>query len=478
MKSAIGDGVWPKKDGDRLPLAVAGMEGADDSDVWGLLASLFATHPEWPDARCREIIRDCVARRNQDCWQSELLAFWPRWKQHHRELREGLVRLGRGDWVEKCRFCAIWSASRPVMAPFGGVAEILLGDNAEKAGPVVPNQPRIVDDMVFLGPKKIIGSEVVVVSAHPDLASFSEQGASRQLVWALDQSGLSWSLCQPWDHSIEIDPKITKAVIFWSYLQLNNDFVYHALALEKVCHALQIPVINSISGGWDARHSTILGNFQKAGIHCPKFQKFCNVDEIELAFPMILRVDGIHRGKQMHLVHSLDAARELVDEMRARFLSQRGGQILPPPNLAIEYIDVADSQGNFNKFRAYVVGKTVILRHQTIGKHWLVNFESCSSVGPVGQAGKSFMQSKESDLVLLARAGQASGSEVTALDYSRTQDGEYIFWEANRLFRMNGDKDYAISEQTSESVSKRRAETDRRLGQSLLTLLQERLSIH
>jgi hypothetical protein len=43
---------------------------------------------------------------------------------------------------------------------------------------------------------------------------------------------------------------------------------------------------------------------------------------------------------------------------------------------------------------------------------------------------------------------------------------------------MNGDKGYDLLESTAEIKVKRRAAIDRKLGKSLLALLQERLSIH
>lgn len=50
-----------------------------------------------------------------------------------------------------------------------------------------------------------------------------------------------------------------------------------------------------------------------------------------------------------------------------------------------------------------------------------------------------------------------------------------MFWEANRLFKMHGDAGYGQPDACSESKLNRRAVADRKLGQCLLALLQERL---
>ncbi|SCY38047.1 hypothetical protein [Nitrosospira sp. Nsp13] len=459
-----------------------------DSDLWGLLGQEIEAHPEWSDVQCREILQAWVELRRSSPWQAELLKYWQRWKQHHLELKKGLAQAGHLTWAQKCRYCELWSANRPIMSPFCGVAEILLGvsELEIKAPPMESGaSSRYQQNPGYFGErkgsqaeKKARKSEVIVVSADSTLEKFSEFGASRQLVWALENCGLSWSLCQPWDDSIELDPHIVRGVVFWSYRHRSHDFVYHAMAFEKACKARRIPVINSVFSGWDVRHSTILGNLRQAGIRCPKFQKFASVDDIELPYPLILRVDGIHRGQQMQLVHGVDEARALVNSKRTQFLASGGAGVLPPPNLAIEFVDIADEQGRYHKCRAYVVGNNVVLRHKTVSTHWLVNFASSESFGDSADANRDFIRGGESDLELLARAGRASGSDVTALDYSRTQDGEYVFWEANRLFKMNGDKDYDLLESTAESKVKRRAAIDRKLGKSLLALLQERLSIH
>ena len=442
-------------------LSAAAMAQLVDSDLWGRLGALFEAHPDWSAQDCRTVLQEWVDARRRHPWQARLLRLWPRWKQHHLDLTHGLAQAGPLSWAQQCRFCEVWSANRPLMAPFCGVAQILL------ALPDLPDLPELPVMRPLAPPRQ--QCDVIVVSPDADLVRFAQFGASRQLLWVLQQCGLSWRLQQPWDGSLALDPATVRGVVFWGHRHRSHDFVHHAMLIERACAVRGIPVINSIVQGWDVRHSTILQQLRQAGLRCPQYQKFVDVDDITLPYPLILRVDGMHRGQHMHLVQDAGEARALERAARATFLMAGGAGVPPPPNLAIEYIDVADRQGRFHKYRAYVVGDQVLVRHRVSGAHWLVNFASSESVGGAGEG------AGEPDIALLARAGRASGSDVTALDYSIAQDGQYVFWEANRLFKMHGDAGYGQPDACSESKLNRRAVADRKLGQCLLALLQERL---
>ena len=442
-----------------------------DSDIWGLIAYLFEAHPEWSDEQCQEIIQAWVSVRRESSWQKKLLKYWRRWSQHHRDLREGLEKLSDLTWAQRARFCEAWSVNRPVMSPFCGVAEILLEVSKDQTAKLTRQGDTTGTKR---GAAKLNKSDVIVVASDATIEEFSEFASSRQLLWALEQSGLSWSLYQPWADDLELDPHRVKGMIFWSHRHRSNDYVFHAMNIEKKCRALEIPVINSVLNGWDIRHSTALSNFRQAGVPCPNFQKFSNAEDIELPYPLILRVDGVHYGKQMHLVFDEGEARAVVESTRHAFLFSGSSSVLPPPNLAIEFVDVSDVRGHYHKYRAYVIGDKVLLRHKMINTRWLVNFASPDFAAESIKANSVSIKDSEPDIDLLVRAGRAAGSDVTALDYSKTQDGNYVFWEANRLFKMNGDKGYDLLDSVSEAQVKRRAARDRKLGESLLLLLQER----
>src|SRR5688572_14439882 len=115
-------GAQRRKEGRVMPKDIElAWQHQSDSDLWGLLGSLFAAHPEWSAAECRDTLQDWTEARRREAWQATLLIAWPRWRRHHQELRNGLAQAGPMSWPQKCRYCEIWSANRPVMSPFCGI---------------------------------------------------------------------------------------------------------------------------------------------------------------------------------------------------------------------------------------------------------------------------------------------------------------------------------------------------------------------
>ncbi|MFC1747472.1 hypothetical protein ACFL2V_01555 [Pseudomonadota bacterium] len=461
---------------------------ADDADLWGLLANLMDAHPEWSANHCEELLRAWVNVRANIPGQASLLNHWrQRWQRQHRSrLKRELTQAGNMSWAQRCRYCEVWSVNRQIMPPFCGIAEILL-NLAEKT--TAPQPSKLLTNSLyregFVYPaasaneteavRGSLNKEIIVITPHETIDDFSGAGPSRQLLWALENSGYSWSLRQPWDKDINLDPSTVRGAIIWSYRHRHKNFVPHAMGFERTCQLLHIPVVNSILSGWDARHSTILKKWQHAGIPCPRFQKFTNVEDIELPYPLILRVDGVHRGQEMHLVQNANEAKALVSSKRTDFLaSGRGPRVWPSPNLAVEFVDISNENGLYHKYRAYIAGSSLVMRHHMMNKNWLVNFALPELSRRSGSIHRDITPQSKQDRELILRAGRISGSEVTALDYSRTQNGGYMFWEANRHFGMNGDKNYKLPESISESKLTRMAMKDRELGDLLLKLLRER----
>jgi hypothetical protein len=481
------DNVQPESRFSRTDQMSNAWDCAADSDLWGLLGHLIKAHPEWSDKQCRDILREWTTIRRSSPWQASLHTDWRRWKQHHNDLKAGLVHAGNLSWVQLCRYCEIWSANRPVMSPFSRVAEILLESLENIIVPAVPSASGFLSSVTnkcFTAMKNTKATsnspnkKVLIVTGHLTKEDFLNYEASRQLISALEIGDFSWSLYQPWDKTVEFDPKTIQGVFFWSYIHLANDFVYHAMAFEEQCIAKKIPILNSIYYGWDTRHSTLLENMKIAEIPCPRYQKFIDVDDIELNYPLILRVDGLHRGQQMHFVQNKNEAEELMNSTRIEFLSpNKKKRVMPPPNLAVEFIDVADKSGQYNKRRAIVVGNKVLFRHQLTSNSWLVNFSSSDFSETSIIAHKQYIAGDEDgDIELILSAARATGSEVTALDYSKTETGDLVFWEANRIFIMNGDPGYGSSVATYPDGSKRRVSNDFELGECLAMLVKEQLA--
>lgn len=438
----------------------------NDVALWQFLGHLMVTHSHWSDAQCSLIIRCCSALRARSDWQQQLLTYWPRWKQHHRSFIEGIQRIDQQSWQDKCQFCEIWSANRPIMAPFSGVAELLL-THSKRTAPLPPASSHITSTSPHSH------KTLLIVTADASIERFSESGASRQLLWALKQSGLNWTLFQPWQQKHEIDWAAVSGVLFWSYRFLKQDYVFHAIALERVCVKRNIPVLNSISQGWDMRHSTMLTKMRAAGAPCPRHQHFENIEDITLDYPLILRVDGLHRGQQMKLVENPDVARTWLQQKRSEFLKpQLNTRTLPPPNLAVEFINVAGDDGLYEKYRALVIGDRVLLRHQLTSHNWLVNFGSSVHRKKTGIKDTAVGHSPIEEQALVKLAAHATGSDITAIDYSIKRDGGYMFWEANRIFMMKGDQQYGGEGLLECGDQYPHEEENAAIGDALLELLK------
>ncbi|HEY6876614.1 MAG TPA: hypothetical protein VI299_01295 [Polyangiales bacterium] len=433
----------------------------DDVDAWGALAEIFAAHPAWEDVSCERLIRAWAEQRVKTEQHAERVAEWRRtWADAHRvEFARASARRWPRAWAERSRFAQLWSYGRYPVPPFQAVAELMLARCAQ------PQEPPLAASR----PRADFQGAVLVVAPQADLESFSVDGASKQLLWALREGGFNWTLFHPREHWDERDLEAVTGVIFWSYGALVDDYLCHAASLERVCRARGIPIANSVLAGWDTRHSATLRKWQRAGVRCARFQKFAALDDIELAYPLILRADGVHAGRGMYFVQDRSQAEAVMQKAREDYLACAYGKVAPP-DLAIEFVDVRGEDGLYNKRRAYVAGEAMIRRHHVVSQHWLVNQESS-----LATAGTRHLEEPdgEAEVEAVLRAGRATGSEVAALDYARCRDGGYVFWESNRFFSMVGDRGYSTLARARQPA-KKRGRRDRALGRAIQLLLHER----
>ncbi len=446
---------------------------SDDVDTWALLAQVFAAHPQWSHAQCEALLRRCMMSRAQREGQAETLDAWQRrWSRAHRnELASTLAATTYSSWSARCRAAGIWSFGRCPVPPFIAIAGLLL-DSGWAAEPSPTSGSGRVEGLEGrtqrVADRSTCRQPVIVVAPQEALPDFRRYGASRQLLWALEQAGFAWRLWSPWSSAASLDLDATPGVVFWSYGELVHDYLHHATSFEDACRARGVPVVNSVRAGWDTRHSTTLRKWQEAGIPCARFQKFNAVEEIGLRYPLIIRTDGVHVGHGMYRVENRVEAERVMHDARSDYIARATGAV-SPPNLAIEFVDVREPDGRYAKYRAYVAGETAILRHRAIGGDWLVNQDSATSTTGIDRSSEH-----DFDLELIVRAGQATGSDVAALDFSRRSDGRYVFWESNRYFSMVGDRGYLRGLYATKPDAAR-GRRDRRLGKAIRSLLQQRL---
>lgn len=86
-------------------------------------------------------------------------------------------------------------------------------------------------------------------------------------------------------------------------------------------------------------------------------------DKQGLAYPLILRIAGSHRGAATVRV---DAPEKMKNALRGLIW---GGRDL----YLTEYVDCRDGDGHYRKLRVVVVGREIYLRHLVIADDWLVH---------------------------------------------------------------------------------------------------------
>jgi hypothetical protein len=222
-----------------------------------------------------------------------------------------------------------------------------------------------------------------------------------------------------------------------------------AVEIENECAARGIPVVNSARKMRQIRHSYCLQTWFAQDIPCALSQSFRSIEEIVLRYPMILRVDGgAHSSLDSFLVRDRAEAERVV---RERSQSRRAGL-----NLAIEFVDTRFPDGFFRKRRCIVVGDRILPRQHMLAHEWKVKLSSAETSALAVAEDRAFLAHGEERTDLVGRAAAALECDILAVDYSPAPDGSYIFWEANRTFRMAGTgtgvKSTTFRESTGRSV--------------------------
>ena len=272
-----------------------------------------------------------------------------------------------------------------------------------------------------------MSTKVLIIGSDREEDGVRQRTAGRALLWGFEQHGIDWDIHQPRTAPFP-DLRSYDAILCWSYMvyRLSNDYIPGAQEIEAHARSLDIPVINSVER-CAAGHSFFLETWRAHGIYCARSQRFKSFNDIRLDYPLLLRRDGVHQGKDFFLAQTPEEARELI-QARQKDGAQEN------LNLAIEFVDVRDEHGYYNKYRSFVVGDEVIPAHVFVSKHWLVNYGEFVDNDLAVRSGQDFMQHGERNKAEVLAAARLTGSDVLALDYAKRADGRYVFWEANRHF--------------------------------------------
>lgn len=313
---------------------------------------------------------------------------------------------------------------------------------------------------------------LLIVTSRTSREKMERNDAALSLFRGLEEAGITWTLYYPRE-PLPGDITDYDAVLCWTYNGMRKNIRYWGGRFEEQIKDSGIPVINSVSG-YSTMHSECLRKWGEAGIPCAKFEHFQEVEDITLPYPLILRADGHHQGRSMFLVHNEEEARKTIDEQFERYInSAKDDRRYRPLDIAIEYFDVKASDGFYHKRRVIAVGDELITREHTASTHWIVNIDNRVSSEISQKLNQQFFKEGVKDRELLLKAARTFGSDIVALDYTVRDDGSYIFWEANRHFKMHGNNIYGegdINPATGRNYEEMQA-VDRAVGRNVVKLI-------
>jgi hypothetical protein len=295
---------------------------------------------------------------------------------------------------------------------------------------------------------------VLVLSPRQTRVDFERTGASLVLAWGLDARGINWETYNPADPIPNL--REYDAVLAWPYGLKYKGFLANCKAFERVCIEYGVPVVNSLQH-FNIRHSYGLYCWKQEGIPCADYQHISCFKDIKLDYPLILRTDGVHRGRNVYLVSNPKEARNVLE-------NGYSDPSYPPVDLAIQYIDTQSPDGYYRKWRSHVVGDKVIPRQLTLSREWVVHLDSAVFDQQAAEEDRRFVEEGEPRADLVIRAARALDADIVALDYSRLRDGSYIFWEGNRNY------DLSVGGGMWEQFSRSTNRTDEQLMNSLLVI--------
>ena len=306
---------------------------------------------------------------------------------------------------------------------------------------------------------------LLILSASTRRSLFERDMAGRLLLQALDRRGVEWRLQCPWE-PLPPAERFT-GVLSWSFRYDENNFVFWARKAEVFYRAAGLRVLNSVAD-FSVQHSFYLRRWREAGIPCARFERFCDIDSVTLPYPLILRCDGVHKGRNTFLVDSAAEARQVVDQQNARGVSL---------DLALEFLDLQFPDGYYRNRFAFVAGDQVIPRQHAIGRDWLLNFETAEASEQSVREDRAFRQRGEERSELVLRAARVSGAAIAGVDYGLAPDGGYVFWEGHRHFKMTGDAGYRTGklESATGRPAAARARDDEDLGNAMAEMVRTEL---
>lgn len=312
--------------------------------------------------------------------------------------------------------------------------------------------------------------KILLVARHHDREKICRFDASQSMLEGLEEAGIAYDTYQPWK-PFTGDLKDYDAVLVWAYQGQRKNLVFWSRRFEAVCRREGVPVANSIKGCF-YNHSTSLSRWRATGIPCADFQHFQAFDELRLRYPMILRTDGLHEGRNTHLVATPEQAERVITDNQLAWERTADARLL---DLAIEFHDVCAADGFYHKRRTIVVGDILIHREHSVATAWLVNLEHRVMGDYVQALNREFFTTGDRHRDVLLAAARALRTDIVAIDYTVLADGRLMFWEGNRHFKMHGNRPFRegdVNPATGRTYQEM-VDVDKAVGRAVVRLIEQ-----
>lgn len=217
----------------------------------------------------------------------------------------------------------------------------------------------------------------------------------------------------------------------------NPDIFGRACALEAMCDAVGVPIVNRPSVLPRSRKSVTAQLLRESGLNLrvPDMQLLCPGVPCTLPLPYFVRQDASHAGV-------LFRADTLEDASTSVFVDRIAKMREP---VAVEYIETA-REGIYWKYRYTVAGAVGVPLHLQLSTAWVTRGEDRLFTDEAVAAERHYVGQPANCMPALNAAARVLGFEFCAFDYTHDCDGRLTVWEVNPLPHLHligrADRDY------------------------------------
>jgi len=191
--------------------------------------------------------------------------------------------------------------------------------------------------------------------------------------------------------------------------------------LSELLRERDIPTINRVENQTNTTKFQGSEIIRSASLRTPKM---CLIDDPEafraaptLEFPFLIREDRGHRGPMIRV------------ESEADVQSVDFSEIAHP--VAVEWVDVQNTDGLFRKYRFFVAGRFGVSHHMVVSQSWVTHGDNRFISDASREEELSYLRADDPFRDRFFAAAEALGLDLLAFDYGFDALGEPVVWEAN-----------------------------------------------